>query len=75
MAILLARKTSNQKGGQDRTAHVGFYLIDNGLPELERLTKMRFSLFESVARFSRRFPLLIYVGSIFLLTFTAAFLC
>jgi len=74
MAILLARKTSNQKGGQDRTAHVGFYLIDNGLPELERLTKMRFSLFESVARFSRRFPLLIYVGSIFLLTFTAAFL-
>ena len=31
-AIRLARETAAKKGGDDRAAHVGFYLIDKGLP-------------------------------------------
>ena len=35
-AIQLAREGAARKGGDDRTAHVGFYLIDKGLAQLER---------------------------------------
>ena len=68
MAILLARKGSVKNGDYERTAHVGYYLIDNGLSELETLAKIRLSPLEIISRFSSRIPVLIYVGSIFLLT-------
>ena len=35
-AIELAEGSARQKGHEDRTAHVGFYLIDKGRPMLER---------------------------------------
>ena len=35
-AIQLAREGAARKGGDDRTAHVGFYLIDKGLAQLEQ---------------------------------------
>ncbi len=71
LSILLARKGSVKKGDDEREAHVGYYLIGKGLNELELLAKVRFSPFETIARFSRRIPLLTYVGSIIL--FTAIF--
>jgi hypothetical protein len=40
-AIELARASVANKGSIDRAAHVGFYLIDRGLPELERATAVR----------------------------------
>lgn len=49
-------------------AHVGYYLVDRGLPELERLLRVRFSV---VARFGRgmmRSPLVAYLGLIGLLS-------
>jgi hypothetical protein len=73
MAILLARKACLQKSSQDRSAHVGFYLIDKGLPELEKLAKATLSPYEILSRFGRRVPLLFYLGSIFLSTFTFTF--
>ena len=69
MAISLARKCSTENGSYDCTAHVGFYLIDKGLPELEKLTKMRLSPVEEIMRLGRRIPLLLYIGSIIVLTF------
>ncbi|MDO9228038.1 MAG: hypothetical protein Q8M58_06170 [Anaerolineales bacterium] len=36
-AIRLAHEGADGNGGDDRAAHVGFYLIDKGLPQLERL--------------------------------------
>ena len=42
-AIELARAAAARHGGDHRTAHVGFYLIDRGLPELERATQARLS--------------------------------
>jgi len=67
-AIGLARQSLARNGVNDRTAHVGFYLIDKGLPELERNAEMHASLSESVQRISRHFPLLGYLGTILLIT-------
>jgi cyclic beta-1,2-glucan synthetase len=36
-AIDLAHETAADKGSDDRVAHVGFYLIDKGLSQLERI--------------------------------------
>ncbi|MFZ1982100.1 MAG: glucoamylase family protein [Smithella sp.] len=63
LAIDLAKN-----GVNNRTAHVGYYLIDEGLSELERLSKVRLSPFEIIQRLSHRIPLLLYIGSIILLT-------
>jgi cellobiose phosphorylase len=49
-------------------AHVGFYLIDEGLPELERAAQARVSLLEAARRTSRRIALPLYLGAIALVT-------
>jgi len=67
-AIRLAHDGFDKSGGDDRKAHVGFYLIDQGLPELERLARMRLSIAESLQRVCCRLPLTLYLGSITLLT-------
>ncbi|MFA5322465.1 MAG: hypothetical protein WC373_07295, partial [Smithella sp.] len=76
LAISLTRKRNTQNSDSDQTAHVGFYLIDKGLPELERLAQVRSSSRETLLRISRRFPLLLYISAIVLLTgiFTAVLL-
>jgi cyclic beta-1,2-glucan synthetase len=56
------------KGGDDRTAHVGFYLIDKGLPQLERTVEARLSTLAVLQRMGRRFPLFFYLGTIMLMT-------
>ena len=68
MAIRLAGKGSVRNGDYERAAHVGFYLIDKGLSELEHLTKVRLSPFEFLTQLCRRIPLQLYIGSIILLT-------
>ena len=67
-AISLARKCSAKNGRYDCTAHVGFYLIDKGLSELEQLMKVRLSPVEEIIRLGRRIPLLLYIGAIIGLT-------
>ncbi|HEV2007487.1 MAG TPA: cyclic beta 1-2 glucan synthetase, partial [Burkholderiales bacterium] len=54
--------------GSDRAAHVGFYLIDKGLPQLERIAQARRSAAEAVRTSSSRFPLPLYLGAITILT-------
>jgi len=67
-AIELAHEGAARKGGDDRTAHVGFYLIDEGLAQLEQMAEVRLSSAEVLRKVSRRFPLLLYGGTIFLMT-------
>jgi cyclic beta-1,2-glucan synthetase len=67
-AIQLALDGAARKGGDNREAHVGFYLIDKGLPELERISKQRQSVTGVFRRIGRRFPLQLYLGSITLIT-------
>ncbi|TMH37344.1 MAG: cyclic beta 1-2 glucan synthetase, partial [Betaproteobacteria bacterium] len=63
-AIQLARASVAGKGRDDRMAHVGFYLLDNGLPELERAAAVKVSIVGAWRRIGKRFPLFIYLGAI-----------
>ncbi|TDY64906.1 cellobiose phosphorylase [Aminivibrio pyruvatiphilus] len=67
-AIQLAREGAAERGDGDRTAHVGFYLIDEGTARLERESGGRFSLAFGAAGLCRRCPLALYLVSILLLT-------
>jgi cellobiose phosphorylase len=67
-AIKLAEISAREKGIQDRTAHVGFYLIDKGLAALERSAAMRQPWHTAIERRIRRFPLAFYGGGVSLLT-------
>ena len=66
--FILAQQGAGRKGGDDREAHVGFYLIDKGVPQLERAAEVRLSTSDALQRTSGRFPLLLYVGTIVLMT-------
>ncbi|RCX32729.1 cellobiose phosphorylase [Thioalbus denitrificans] len=67
-AIGLARAGAARHGGGDRTAHVGYYLIDQGLAELEGATQARLRPAAALRRGAGRSPLLLYLGTITLLT-------
>ncbi|MBE0602993.1 MAG: cyclic beta 1-2 glucan synthetase, partial [Deltaproteobacteria bacterium] len=63
-AILLAGEGAAGNGPDDRTAHVGYYLIDKGLPRLEQAAGARLPLLEILRRTAGRFPLPLYLCSI-----------
>ena len=67
-AIHLAQQGVSRSGGDGRETHVGFYLIDKGVPQLERTVEVRLSTSEALQQTSGRFPLLFYVGTIVLMT-------
>ena len=67
-AIQLAGECAAKKGPNDREAHVGFYLIDKGLPQFERAAEVRKSIPEKLQQMGRRCPLLLYLGAIMLIT-------
>ena len=66
--VELARAGALGNDGDERAAHVGFYLIDRGLTLLERRTQARPRTLESLRRRGRQFPLSLYLGAIALLT-------
>jgi len=67
-AITLARAAAERSGCNHRSAHVGYYLIDDGRPILERAVGCRLSWKLRAARASRPFRLTLYLGPILLLT-------
>jgi cyclic beta-1,2-glucan synthetase len=67
-AMQLAHEGLALKGREDRAAHVGFYLIDKGLPELGRAVHIRPSVSGTFHGMIRRFPLPVYLGAILLIT-------
>jgi len=72
-AIQLAADSARQKGHGDRTAHVGFYLIDKGQPMLGRAANVRWQWRTAIERGIHRFPLTFYAGGIGALALLAAF--
>ncbi|MDZ7625925.1 MAG: hypothetical protein U5J96_15955 [Ignavibacteriaceae bacterium] len=76
LAIRLSQEGAALNGDTDRTAHVGYYLIDKGSKKFEALAKVKFSAAAALRKISSRVPLLLYSGSIILLTalFTAGLL-
>jgi hypothetical protein len=67
-AIQLAEAGAREKGIQDRTAHVGFYLVDKGLAVLERAAEMRQPWQTAIERRIQHFSLAFYAGGVLLLT-------
>lgn len=63
-AIELARASLDSHGNDDRQAHVGFYLVDKGLPELEHAATVGVSPYAALRRIGARFPLPIFLGAI-----------
>ncbi len=72
-AVQLAEAGARQKGRADRTAHVGFYLIDKGQSALGGLARVRWPWRSLVERGIHRFPLTFYAGGIGLGTCLATF--
>jgi hypothetical protein len=67
-AIQLAHESAAGRPAESRTAHVGFYLIDAGLPLLERAVGIRSAIKAARARGVTRVPLAACLGAIFILT-------
>lgn len=67
-AVQLAHEAADKNGAGHRRSHVGFYLIDKGLPELELAVHRKFSPLEILCKSSKRFSLLMYLGAIILIT-------
>ena len=67
-AIELAQRGAARHGSEDRAAHVGFYLVDDGLADLERATRARAHPAGALPRWVSRSPFLLYLGTITLIT-------
>jgi len=67
-AVKLAREGAAGKGSDERTAHVGYYLIGKGGRQLGRTAEVRRSIPEVLRGMIDRFPLLLYLGTIALIT-------
>ncbi len=64
IVVDLARAALVHHGHDDRRDHVGYYLIDDGLAQLERLTAYRPRVTELAIRWIRRHPSIIYLCSV-----------
>lgn len=72
-AIDLTLKAAAQKGLNDRSSHVGFYLIDRGIDLLEHSVIQRVPYMELIPKIVRQLPLFFYEGAILSLTFFLSF--
>ena len=71
-AIDLSQEGSSKSSNGDRVTHVGFYLIDKGLRELEQRAQMRQPVSELIGLIISGFPLFIYLGTIIVITLITA---
>lgn len=67
-AIKLARENEHLSGNE-RSSHVGFYLLDKGYSSLEHRINMRFSPLRAMQRILEKMTLFFYLGGISLITF------
>ncbi len=72
MAIALAKKNAENKN--TRLAHVGYYLIGNGLPSLEKMASDRNSFLYKSKKWLNSAPLMKYSAAIAAVTFFTSWL-
>ncbi len=70
--IALAQTAAEQLGVHNRTAHVGYYLIDQGRPILESKVGFKIPWKLKISRASQHLNLILYLGPILMLTALAA---
>ncbi len=68
IAIDLSKASAEKNGAGNRTAHVGYFLIEGGRSQTELCAKMHLPLPTRMRRSIGNFPLTAYLGAIFLLT-------
>ena len=73
-AVQLAANGAQQNGNEDRSAHVGFYLIDAGQALLENRVGVRWPWRMFIERSILRFPLTWFAGGIVTTTMLATFM-
>ena len=66
-AVQLAQ-AETQEITNHRSTHVGYFLVDDGRPALERLMHMRLTLGVLIDKTRRKFPMIVYLLPILLLT-------
>ena len=71
-AIDLTQLPKRDDLGSKRKEHVGYYLIDKGLEELEHACKLRYTLRLRINRAAAKMPVFIYTFSIFFLSLLLA---
>jgi cellobiose phosphorylase len=71
-AIDLSREASLKFSSGDRETHVGFYLIDKGMQDLEKRIQMHPPVSEFIGRIISKYPLFIYLGTIMVITLMTA---
>ncbi len=67
-AIELAKEAATQNSAPNRSAHVGFYLIDDGLEQLEMKARIRKTGFKALVSFNRHFAQRLYGSAIIILS-------
>ncbi len=72
-SVRIAAENARKHGTGERAAHVGFHLVDKGLPALARAAGTRWPLAAAIEGIIRRFPLAYYAGGAVLLTLAFAF--
>jgi len=71
-AIQLATEATHREDMTARTTHVGYYLVDKGRPLLESIVRVRWSLRRFLMRTARRFPFILYLSPLLLITAATA---
>jgi cyclic beta-1,2-glucan synthetase len=69
IAIELAHKNEKKFEQDDRTAHVGYYLIDDGLAQTKSLASVNLSFVQKLQNIVKRHRLPVYIFFILLITF------
>ncbi|MEO7311580.1 MAG: glucoamylase family protein [Chitinophagaceae bacterium] len=59
---------SKTEGGNERASHVGYYLIGNGKPLIEKMAAIRYKFRERCRGYFNKFPFAFYSGAIILFT-------
>ena len=67
-ALFLAEQAGSEFGLHRHSAHVGHFLVGDGLPELERDMAVQVSRSQAVCNFCKKSPLPVYLGAIGLLS-------
>ncbi len=68
IVLKLANESSEEKKLDSRKSHVGYYLVDSGISDLEKATNVHNSLYGLIKKQVYKNRLFIYLGSIFLIT-------
>ncbi len=64
IAVDLALKAQEDAQGDERETHVGYYLIDKGLKQLEGIAQMHMPLYDRIKRTLSCAPLFLYLGGV-----------